>query len=106
MSQQPLPGASTVLTMGILSIVLTLFCCGPFGAIFSIIGLVKAKSADQLYQANPENYTDYSNVKTGKILSYIGLALAVVSLVLTILYFGFIVAAITTGELRDRKSVV
>ncbi|GAB4507861.1 MAG: CCC motif membrane protein [Allomuricauda sp.] len=99
MSQQPLPGASTVLTMGILSIVLTLFCCGPFGAIFSIIGLVKAKSADQLYQANPENYTDYSNVKTGKILSYIGLALAVVSLVLTILYFGFIVAAITTGEL-------
>ena len=99
MSQQPLPGASTVLTMGILSIVLTLFCCGPFGAIFSIIGLVKAKSADQLYQANPENYTDYSNVKTGKILSYIGLALAVVSLVLTILYFVFIVAAITTGEL-------
>lgn len=99
MSQQPLPGASTVLTMGILSIVLTLFCCGPFGAIFSIIGLVKAKSADQLYQANPEIYKDYSSVKTGKILSYIGLALAVVSLVLTILYFGFIVAAITTGEL-------
>ena len=78
MSQQPLPGASTVLTMGILSIVLTLFCCGPFGAIFSIIGLVKAKSADQLYRSSPENYTDYSNVKTGKILSYIGLALALV----------------------------
>ena len=58
MSQQPLPGASTVLTMGILSIVGTLFCCGPFGAIFSIIGLEKAKSADQLYQASPENYTD------------------------------------------------
>ncbi|MHA7864457.1 CCC motif membrane protein [Flagellimonas marinaquae] len=99
MSQQPLPGASTVLTMGILSIVGTLFCCGPFGAIFSIIGLVKAKSADQLYQASPENYTDYSNVKTGKILSYIGLALSLISLVLFILYFGFIVAAITTGEL-------
>ncbi|NDV16089.1 hypothetical protein GO009_08640 [Muricauda sp. TY007] len=99
MNQQPLPGASTVLTMGILSIVLTLFCCGPFGAIFSIIGLVKAKTATQLYQASPESYTDYSNIKTGKILSYIGLALALVYLVLTILYFGFIVAAITTGEL-------
>lgn len=99
MSQQPLPGASTVLTMGILSIVGTLFCCGPFGAIFSIIGLAKAKSANQLYQQNPENYTDYSNVKTGKILSYIGLALALISLVLTILYFGLIVAMITTGEL-------
>ncbi len=99
MNQQPLPGASTVLTMGILSIVCTLFCCGPFGAIFSIIGLVKAKTANQLYQQNPENYTDYSNVKTGKILSYIGLALSLIFLVLTILYFGLIVAAITTGEL-------
>jgi len=99
MNQQPLPGASTVLTMGILSIVLTLFCCGPFGAIFSIIGLVKAKTADQLYRESPENYTDYSNVKTGKILSYIGLALSLVYLVLFILYFGFIIAVITTGEL-------
>jgi len=99
MSQQPLPGASTVLTMGILSIVGTLFCCGPFGVIFSIIGLVKAKTATQLYQQNPENYTDYSNVKTGKILSYIGLGLSLVSLVLFILYFGLIIAAITTGEL-------
>jgi len=98
MSQQSLPGASTVLTMGILSIVGSLFCCGPFGAIFSIIGLVKAKTAEQLYQQNPENYSDYSNVKTGKILSYIGLALAIISLVFIILYFGFIVAAITTGE--------
>lgn len=88
-----------MLTMGILSIVGTLFCCGPFGAIFSIIGLVKAKTANQLYQQNPENYTDYSNVKTGKILSYIGLALALIYLVLTILYFGLIVAMITTGEL-------
>ncbi|MDF0715838.1 CCC motif membrane protein [Muricauda sp. 334s03] len=99
MSQQPLPGASTVLTMGILSIVGTLICCGPFGAIFSIIGLVKAKTTTQLYQTSPESYTDFSNVKTGKILSYIGLALSLVYLVLFILYFGFIVAMITTGEL-------
>lgn len=99
MSQQPLPGASTVLTMGILSIVGTLICCGPFGAIFSIIGLVKAKTATQLYESNPESYTDYSNVKTGKILSYVGLGLSLISLVIVILYFGFIVAAITTGEL-------
>lgn len=99
MNQQPLPGASTVLTMGILSIVLTLVCCGPFGAIFSIIGLAKAKTATQLYEQSPESYTDYSNVKTGKILSYVGLALALVSLVFVILYFGLIVAAITTGEL-------
>jgi hypothetical protein len=40
---QQIPGASNALTFGILSIVLTLFCCGPFGAIFSFIGLSNAK---------------------------------------------------------------
>ncbi|TMU57156.1 CCC motif membrane protein [Flagellimonas algicola] len=98
MSQQPLPGASTVLTMGIISIVGTFFCCGPFGAIFSIIALLKAKTASQLYLQNPEAYTDYSNVKTGKILAYIGLALALVYLVLGIIYFGFILAVIGAEE--------
>ncbi len=98
MSQQPLPGASTVLTMGIISIVGTLICCGPFGAIFSIIALVKAKTANQLYLQNPEAYTDYSNIKTGKILAYIGLAISLIYLVLFILYFGFIVAMIGAGE--------
>lgn len=98
MSQQPLPGASTVLTMGIISIIGSLVCCGPFGAIFSIIALVKAKTANQLYLQSPESYTDYSNVKTGKILAYIGLALSLISLVLIIIYFGFIIAMITAGE--------
>ncbi|AKA34061.1 CCC motif membrane protein [Flagellimonas lutaonensis] len=98
MNQQPLPGASTVLTMGIISIVGTVICCGPFGIIFAIIGLVKAKAAEKLYQQSPDSYSDYSNVKTGRILSYIGLALSLVYLVLTIIYFGFIIAVITTGE--------
>ena len=98
MSQQPLPGASTVLTMGIISIVGTLICCGPFGVIFSIIALVKAKTANQLYMSNPDEYTDYSNVKTGKILAYIGLGLSLIYLFLFILYFGFIIALITSGD--------
>nr|WP_299069669.1 CCC motif membrane protein [uncultured Allomuricauda sp.] len=99
MNQQPLPGASTVLTMGIISIVGTIFCCGPFGIIFSIIALVKAKTANEVYINNPGEYTDYSNVKTGKILAYIGLALSLVYLLLFILYFGFIVAMIAgSGE--------
>ncbi|MCL6265315.1 CCC motif membrane protein [Flagellimonas myxillae] len=98
MSQQPLPGASTVLTMGIISIVGTFFCCGPFGAIFSIIALTKAKSATQLHQQNPGAYTDFSNVKTGKVLAYIGLGLALIYLILFIAYFGLIMAAIGSGN--------
>lgn len=87
---QPLPGASNTLTFGILSIVLTLFCCGPFGAIFSFIGLSNAKKAERLYEMDTTNYSGYENVKTGKVLCYIGLGIAGVLLLLSILYFGAI----------------
>ncbi|MGD1946575.1 MAG: CCC motif membrane protein [Croceivirga sp.] len=101
MNQQSLPGASTTLTMGILSIVGSLVCCGPFAIIFSIIGLVKAKSAEKLYHEQPELYSDYSNVKTGRILSYIGLALSLIMLIFTILYFGVIFAFLmNAGEFQ------
>lgn len=99
MEQRPLPGASTVLIMGILSLVGTLVCCGPFGAIFSIIALIQAKTANKLYLENPEAYSDYGQVKTGKLLAYIGLGLALVMLLLFILYFGFVVAMITKGSM-------
>lgn len=102
MNQQPLPGASTVLTMGIISIVGTVLCCGPFGIIFAIIGLVKAKSAEKLYLEQPEQYNDFSNVKTGRILSYIGLAIALIYLVFVIIYFGAIIAIIASnGEFNN-----
>lgn len=99
MTNQPLPGASNAMTFGILSIVLSLFCCGPFGAIFSFIGLSNAKKAEQAYQADPEAYlTGIDNVKTAKILSYVGIGLAIVMLIFWILYFGVIIAMITSGN--------
>ena len=91
---QPLPGASNALTFGILSIVLTLFCCGPFGAIFSFLGLSNAKKAERLYEMDSANYSGFENVKTGKILCYIGLGLAVLMLILSIIYFATIGAII------------
>lgn len=98
MNQQPLPGASNALTMGILSLVLTLFCCGPFGAIFSFIGLSNAKKAEKIHLENPGEFTGYENVKTARILSYIGLALAVIYLIFFILYFGVIIAMLASGN--------
>ena len=101
MNQQPLPGASNAMTFGILSIVLTLFCCGPFGAIFSFISLSNAKKAERIYADSTGQYSGIDNVKTGKGLSYIGLALAAIYLLFFLLYFGvivaFIVAAATEG---------
>lgn len=97
MNQQTLPGASNALTFGILSIVVSLFCCGPFGAIFSFIGLSNAKKAEKAYHENSEIYSGIENVKTAKTLSYIGIGLAVIMLIIWILYFGFIIALITSG---------
>lgn len=94
MQVQKLPGASDALTFGILSIVLTLLCCGPFGAIFGFIGLSKAKSAEKIYEAQPNDYQYSDNIKTGRTLSYIGIALAAIMLVLTIIYIGAVVAFI------------
>jgi len=98
MNQETLPGASNALAFGIISIVASFFCCGPFGAIFSFIGLSNAKKAERLYQENPETYSGIDNVKTGKILSYIGIGLALIMLIIWILYFGFIIALITSGS--------
>ncbi|NHF61218.1 hypothetical protein FK220_017835 [Flavobacteriaceae bacterium TP-CH-4] len=94
MNQETLPGASNALTFGILSIVLVFVCCGPFAAIFSFIGLSSAKKAESIYLENPGHYTGYENVKTGRVLSYIGLGLSLIALILTIIYFGVIVAII------------
>ncbi|MEP3209352.1 MAG: CCC motif membrane protein [Maribacter sp.] len=99
MSNQQLPGASNALTFGIISIVAALFCCGPFGAIFSFIGLSNAKKAERAYEADPEIYASgLDNVKTGKILAYIGIGLSLIMLILCILYFGFIIAMISSGN--------
>jgi len=100
MNRETLPDSGNVLTFGILSIALTLFCCGPFGGIFGIIGLSKAKKAERVYNMEPERYMGYENVKTGKILSYIGLALAAILLIFTIIYFG-VIAALIAGAASD-----
>ena len=99
MNQQALPGASNALTFGIISIIAALFCCGPFGAIFSFIGLSNAKKAERAYASNPDAYTTgLENVKTGKVLSYVGIGLSAIMLILCILYFGFIIAMFSTGN--------
>ncbi|NND15553.1 MAG: hypothetical protein HKN89_04445, partial [Eudoraea sp.] len=71
MNQESLPGASTALTMGIISIVGAMVCCGPFAAIFSIIGLSNAKKPRLLNEESPGQYTGVESANTGRILSYV-----------------------------------
>lgn len=101
MNNQPLPGASNALTFGIISIVGTIFCCGPFGAIFSFISLSNAKKAEKVYNENPGEYTGFENVKTGRILSYIGIAISAIYLVFFVIYFGVIIALFASGEFAN-----
>ena len=92
--QEELPGATTALVMGIIT---SIFCCGPFAAIFSIIGLSNAKRAEKIHLEQPGIFRGYENAKTGQILSYIGLGISLVMLILAIIYFGVIIALISAG---------
>jgi uncharacterized membrane protein len=83
MEKQKLPNSTLILVFGILSIV-TCCCYGVIGLIFAIIALVMAKKATELYLENPELYDGFQNVKTGKILAYIGLGLNIIYLIYVI----------------------
>ncbi len=82
MEQRRLPNATAVLILGILSIPGCCFYC--IGLVFAIIALVLAKKDKALYEANPEGYDNYSNLKTGRVLAIIGLVLNIIALITTI----------------------
>ena len=75
--QVSLPNSSTILTLGIVSVVLC-WCHGVVGLVLAIVALVLASKDMALYNANPGAYTptSYSNVKSGRNIAIIGLVLA------------------------------
>lgn len=100
MEQQKLPNSTLILVFGILSIV-TCCCYGIVGLILGIIALVLAKKATQIYAENPEQYTGFQNVKTGKILAIIGIVLST----LTLLYFIWLISVFGLEGLQDKELV-
>jgi hypothetical protein len=78
-TQRPLPNATAVLVLGILSIV-TCFCYGFIGLILGIIALVLAAKDKRLYLASPEIFTQtsYKNLSAGRICAIIGLILSAI----------------------------
>ena len=86
LTNQKLPNATAVLVLGILSI-LTCCCYGIIGLILGIIALVLAKKDTAVYNANPQAYSNYSNLNIGRILAIIGIALSVLYLIMTIWMF-------------------
>jgi heme/copper-type cytochrome/quinol oxidase subunit 2 len=83
MEQQKLPNSTLILVLGILSIP-TCCCYGIIGLILGIVAIVLANKATKLYAENPEAYSGFQNVKTGKILAIIGIVLAVLYIIMMI----------------------
>ena len=86
--QQPLPNATGVLVLGILSIVVCF--------ITGIIALVMAKKDMALYAANPGAYTEpsYRNIKAGRICAIIGIVLQGIGILFYILMAVIFVGAV------------
>ena len=82
MEKQKLLNATLVLILGILSILTC--CCYGIGLILGIVALVQAQKDIALYAQNPELYSNYSNLNTGKILSIIGISLSAIYLLVVI----------------------
>jgi hypothetical protein len=80
MEQQQLPNSTLILVFGIISII-TCCCYGIIGLPLGIVALVMANKATTIYAENPELYTGFQNVKTGKILAIIGIILNAIFLI-------------------------
>jgi uncharacterized protein MpPF26 len=86
--KKQLPNATTVLVLGIISIV-TSFCYGIIGIILGIIALVLASKDLKMYREAPEDYENYSNLSTGRICAIIGLCIGTLFFLLFLAYIIF-----------------
>lgn len=96
MEKQNLPNATAVIVLSIISII-TCCCFGILGLIFGLIALFLANKDMKLYRAEPELYSNYSNLNTGRILAIIGTTLSAI----TLLYCIYAFATITPEEWEE-----
>lgn len=98
-NKRSLPEASTVLVLGILSLVFT-FSCGIVGLILGIIAVAMASSQRKIYMNAPGEYTEssYNNVNAGRVCGIISICVAAIVLVFTILVIcGVVVLGISAS---------
>jgi len=91
---QNLPNSTTVLVLGIISIV-TCWCVGIVGLTLGIIALVMASKSAKIYAANRNLYTisSYNNMKAGKVCAIIGICLSSIYIAYVVIYIAILGAA-------------
>ncbi len=80
MDQQKLPNVTIALVLGIISFLCCFCSSGLGGVLMSGIALFLTNKDAKTYAANPENYNNFSQLKTAKIIAIIGLVIALCSL--------------------------
>ena len=101
--QIPLPNATAVLVLGILSI--PACCCYGIGLVPAIIALFLARAASKQYLAEPGRYLEssYKNLSTGNICAWIGL---VISVIYAILCIGYLYYFMTNPAFQERMQEI
>ncbi len=83
MEQQKLPNVTIALVLSIVSFLCCCFSIGIGGILLSGIALFLVNKDAKLYAQSPEDYSNYSQLKTAKIVAIIGLVLGVIALIWT-----------------------
>lgn len=102
----PLPNATPVLILGILSIP---FCCayGIIGLVMGVIALVLAKKDERLYHLNPAAYTvnSYKNLRSGRVCAIIGIVMGSLYTIMIIILIAIFGIALITHPAELQQSL-
>ncbi|MDP4281618.1 MAG: CCC motif membrane protein [Bacteroidota bacterium] len=93
--QMNLPNSTTVLVLGIISIVCSFWFFALIGIILGIIAIVLGNKDITLYYSNRNFYTlsSFNNVKAGRVCAIIGLVIALINFFLGLLLIIGLVAS-------------
>jgi len=80
MEQQKLPNVTLALVLSIVSLLCCCFSAGLGGIILSGIALFLVNKDTKTYQLNPQEYSNFSTLKTTKIIAIIGLVIGALTL--------------------------
>ena len=83
MEQQKLPNVTIALVLSIISFLCCFCSSGIGGVVLSAIAFFLVRKDEKTYQLNPENYSNFSQLKTAKIIAIIGLVLGALTIIYT-----------------------
>jgi hypothetical protein len=84
MEQQKLPNVTLAIVLAIFSYLCCCFSAGIGGILLGGIAFFILKKDEKKYSENPDLFSNYSSLKTAKILAIIGMVLGVIVLIWTI----------------------